>query len=286
MKRGYMQERIAVIFDFDDTLGPDSTTGFLKHAGIEDIDSFWKEVGTMMRDDWDPVPAYLNHMIKATNDGRMGPITSDALQAWGKTLPLFDGVEHVFSHLRRIAKEANPRVTLEFYLISSGIGDVLRNTRIADEFTDIWASEFYYDERGQAVAPKKIVSFTDKTRYIFQIQKGIIGQGFRGKPFEVNKKVPPDQIRIPVNQMVFVGDGYTDIPCFSLIKQQGGIPIAVYDHNHTEKWGNAFQFVTDGRVSNLHSANYQQGSDLTNFLSMAVRSLAERIAVSASSYQG
>lgn len=81
-------------------------------------------------------------------------------------------------------------------------------------------------------------------------------------------------------------DGYTDIPYFSLIKQQGSIPIAVYDHNQTEKWGNAFQFVTDGRASNLHSANYKQGSDLTNFLSMAVRSLADRIAVSASSYQG
>jgi len=86
--------------------------------------------------------------------------------------------------------------------------------------------------------------------------------------------------------MVFVGDGYTDIPCFSLIKQHGGVPIAVYDQRHTEKWANAFQFVADGRVSNLHSANYRGDSDLTNFLSMAVRSLAERIAVSASSYQG
>ncbi len=102
--------------------------------------------------------------------------------------------------------------------------------------------------------------------------------------------------------MVFVGDGYTDIPCFSLVKQNGGIPIAVYDQEHTEKWGNAFQFVTDGRVANLHSANYNKDSDLMNFLSMGVRSLAERIAVplcqdscrllkkslavSASSYQG
>ena len=281
-----MQERIAVVFDFDDTLGPDSATGFLKQAGIKDIEGFWEEVGTMMVDNWDPVPACLNYMIEASDDGRMEPMTRDALTAWGKELPLFDGVEHVFSHLRKVAKETNPRVSLEFYLISSGIGDVLRNTGIADEFTDIWASEFHYHEQGSAVAAKKIISFTDKTRYIFQIQKGIIGQVSRGKPFEVNKKVPSDQIRIPLNQMIFVGDGYTDIPCFSLIKQQGGIPIAVYDHNHTEKWGNAFQFVTDGRVSNLHSANYQQGSDLTNFLSMAVRSLAERIAVSASSYQG
>jgi len=281
-----VQERIAVVFDFDDTLGPDSTTGFLKHAGLKDLDGFWKQVGHMMAEDWDPVPAYLTHMIAAAQQGDISPLTQQTLASWGEKLPLFDGVEDVFPHLRQVVKEANPRVTLEFYLISSGIGDVLRHMRVAHEFTDIWASELHYNENGDAVTPRKIISFTDKTRYIFQVQKGIVGQESRGEPFAVNKRVPADQVRIPLNQMVFVGDGYTDIPCFSLIKQHGGIPIAVYDQRHTEKWGSAFQFVADGRVSNLHSANYQKDSDLTNFLSMAVRSLAERIAVSASSYQG
>jgi len=282
-----MQERIAVVFDFDDTLGPDSTTGFLKHAGLKDLDGFWKHVGDMMsEEDWDPVPAYLMHMVAAAKQRDIGSLTQQTLASWGKILPLFDGVEDVFPHLRQVVKDANPRVTLEFYLISSGIGDVLRHMPIAHEFTDIWASEFHYDEQGNAVTPRKIISFTDKTRYIFQVQKGIVGKESRGEPFAVNKRVPADQVRIPLNQMVFVGDGYTDIPCFSLIKQHGGVPIAVYDQRHTEKWANAFQFVADGRVSNLHSANYQKGSDLTNFLSMAVRSLAERIAVSASSYQG
>ncbi|MDX8414131.1 MAG: HAD family hydrolase [Mariprofundales bacterium] len=281
-----MQERIAVIFDFDDTRGPDSTTGFLQQSGLQDIAQFWKEVGVMMADDWDPVPAYLTHMLEAVNDGRIEAITRDALTAWGKKVPLFDGVAAMFPLLRKVVRDANPSVTLDFYLISSGIGDVLRYTTIADAFTDIWASEFHYDQTGKAVAPKRIISFTDKTRYLFQIQKGIIGKNARGKPFAVNKRVPPDQVRIPLNQMVFVGDGYTDIPCFSLIKQNGGIPIAVYDHKQAEKWGNAFQFVADGRVSNLHSADYRQGSDLMNFLTMAVRSLADRIAVSANSYQG
>jgi len=280
-----MQERIAVVFDFDDTLGPDSTSGFLQHAGLQDIETFWQEVGDMMADDWDPVPAYLQHMMTAKRDGRLKFLNQAALQSWGKQVPLFEGVPQVFTHLRNTAKDANPRVSLEFYLISSGIGDVLRHTSIAHEFTDIWASEFDYNAEGQAVSAKKIISFTDKTRYIFHIQKGIIGPQSRGKPFAVNKKVPHDQLRIPPNQMIFVGDGYTDIPCFSLIKKNGGIPIAVYDKKHTEKWGNAFQFIADGRVSNLNSANYQQGSDLTNFLSMAVRSMAESIALTSNGYQ-
>ncbi len=280
-----MQERIAVIFDFDDTLGADSTTGFLQHAGLRDIPAFWQEVGQMMDEDWDPVPAYLNHMMTAAHDGRIQALSRQALQDWGKQVPLFEGVTEIFSHLRSVAHDANPRITLEFYLISSGIGDVLRHTAIAHEFTDIWAAEFAYDAQGNAITAKKIISFTDKTRYIFHIQKGIIGAKARGKPFAVNKKIPSDQLRIPPHQMIFVGDGYTDIPCFSLIKQNGGIPIAVYDEKHTEKWGNAFQFITDGRVSNLLSANYSHGSDLRNFLSMAVRSLAEGIALSASGYQ-
>lgn len=281
-----MQERIAVIFDFDDTLGPDSTTGYLKDAGIKNITDFWSEVGEMMKKDWDPVPAYLHHMIQTSVQGQMQPLTQQALMAWGAQLPLFHGVEDIFKHIRQVVKEANPHISLEFYLISSGIGDVLRHTSIAHEFHDIWASEFHYADDGLAVAPKKVVSFTDKTRYIFQIQKGIVGDISKGKPFDVNKKVNPEQIRVPMNQMIFVGDGYTDIPCFSMVKKEGGISIAVYDRNHTEKWGNAYQFVADGRVSNLLSANYQEGSDLVNFLSMAVRNMAERIAVSASSYQG
>jgi len=280
-----MQERIAVVFDFDDTLGPDSTTGFLKHAGLQDIETFWQEVGDMMTDDWDPVPAYLHHMMTAKHDGRLKHLSKKTLQLWGSEVPLFEGVSQVFTLLRNIAKDANPRVSLEFYLISSGIGDVLRHTSIAHEFTDIWASEFEYNDKGEAISAKKIISFTDKTRYIFHIQKGIVGPQSRGKPFAVNKKVPSDQLRIPPNQMIFVGDGYTDIPCFSLIKKNGGIPIAVYDKKHTEKWGHAFQFVADGRVSNLNSANYQQGSDLTNFLSMAVRSMAESIALKSNGYQ-
>ena len=95
------------------------------------------------------------------------------------------------------------------------------------------------------------------------------------------RKLPTDQIRVPLRQMIFVGDGYTDIPCFSLLKQNGGMPIAVYDKHREDKWGNAFQFVRDGRVANLHSANYAEDSDLSTFLVMAVRSLATDVALAA-----
>ncbi|MGR8929569.1 MAG: HAD family hydrolase [Gammaproteobacteria bacterium] len=282
-----MHETIAVVFDFDDTLAPDSTSGYLRDVGFEDISEFWKkEVASLTSDDWDPVPAYLFKMIEASKSGRIPPITRDSLNEWGGRLSLHEGVPTVFQRMRAIARQTNPRVTLEFYLISSGIGDILRFTSISNEFADIWASEFHYGADNIVEFPKKIVSFTDKTRYLFHIQKGLIGTQFRGKPFDVNKKLKPEQIRVPLKHMIFVGDGYTDIPCFSLVKNNGGVAIAVFDKTHVEKWGNAYQFVQDGRVSNLLSADYSENSDLSIFLGMAVKKLAADIAISSGTYQG
>lgn len=283
-----MHNTIAVIFDFDDTLAPDSTSGFLQYAGLPDLKKFWKtDVDSLLSEGWDPTPAYLYQMIQVSQSKQTKfPITKEKLSEWGKQLPLHEGVTQIFKKLQTIVKETNPQCNLEFYLISSGIGDILRETPIAKEFNHIWASEFHYDSKGQIVFPKKVVSFTDKTRYLFHIQKGIIGPASINKPFEVNKKLKPEQIRIPFANMVFVGDGYTDIPCFSLIKNSGGVAIAVFDKNHIEKWSHAYQFVHDSRVSNLNSANYSEGSDLSIFLGMAVRKMSYDFLINKGTYQG
>lgn len=280
-----MHDIIAVVFDFDDTLAPDSTSGWLRRAGL-DTGPFWKqEVGELLAQDWDPVPAYLFTMIERSRRGAMPPLTRADLAAWGRELPLHPGVETLFERLRRCVKDVDPRVSVEFYLISSGIGDVVRNTRVAHEFTDIWASEFHYDEHGVALFTRRIVSFTDKTRYLFHIQKGLIGKGSRGRPFDVNRKLAPDRLRIPMSQFIFVGDGMTDIPCFSLVTKEKGVAVAVYDEHQTEKWGGAYRFVAEDRVKSLYSANYSEHSDLSRFLVMALRHMAEGIVLRARAYQ-
>ncbi len=281
-----MRETIAVVFDFDDTLGPDSTSGFLNSCGV-DVPSFWKdEVLPLLEDGWDPVPAYLYRIIEKARTGECRGITREGFKAWGAELPLYEGVESIFDRLREAVRKKNSRVSLEFYLVSSGIGDILRHTRIAGQFNDIWASDFTYDPGGTVLFPKKIVSFTDKTRYLFHVQKGIFGPDFRGKPFDVNKKVDDSKIRVPLNQMIFVGDGYTDIPCFSLVRKSGGIAIGVYDRENREKWGRAWGFIEDGRVSNLVPADYGEKSALSDSLIMAVESMANRISLAAHTYQG
>ncbi len=281
-----MSSVIALIFDFDDTLAPDSTTGFLNEIGVDSA-RFWKEeVDPLLAADWDPVPAYLHRMIELSRSGKYGPITQARLADWGRRLPLHDGVQTLFERLTAQVHEVDPRVRLEFYLISSGIGDVVRNTPIARAFTDIWASEFTYDDSGEIAFPRRIVSFTDKTRYLFHIQKGIIGAGARGKPFEVNRKVAEDRLRVPFDQMVFVGDGYTDIPCFSLIRKSRGIAFGVWDPAHRDRRSRAWGFIEDGRVSNLNYARYGEQAELYQLLEMAATNLARKLALAERSYGG
>ena len=252
-----MQNIVAIVFDFDDTLAPDSTSGFLESLDI-DVESFWNnKVDKLRSTGWDPVPAYLYSIIKESQSRpEKERITKDKLVNWGERVQLFNNATNIFEELREHTKEINPEVTLEFYLISSGIGDILRNTRIAKNFKAIWASEFHFNEAGEIEFPKNIISFTDKTRYLFHITKGLIKPEHSNMPFEVNRFVPRNELRIPFHQMIFVGDGYTDIPCFSLVAKNGGRAIGVYDPNNRDNWGRAWGFVEEKRVMNLAPADY------------------------------
>jgi phosphoglycolate phosphatase-like HAD superfamily hydrolase len=281
-----MSNNIAIIFDFDDTLAPDSTTGYLRSQGV-DMHKFWKEdVQKLIDQDWDPIPAYLHAMIELSKNGHIPPITAESMKAWAKSITYYPGVLDMFDRLRNYVKKNNPLLNLEFYLISSGVGSILRETSIAHHFQDIWACDFAFDSSGGICFPKRVVSFTDKTRYVFHIAKGIFGERSRGRPFDVNRKIENQDLRIPSNQMIFVGDGYTDIPCFSLIRKGGGIAIGVYDTSNMDKWGRAWGFIEQQRVSNLVPADYSDKSALSNSLIMAVESMARRIELNQMTYQG
>ncbi len=278
------QNTVAIVFDFDDTLGPDSTSGFLDSLGV-DVPKFWQETTKLLDNCWDPVPAYLYKMIQLAQSSDTF-ITKKKLEQFGKTTPLYPGALEIFDKLRAYVKDYFPEIRLEFYIISSGIEEIIRNTPIASNFTDIWGGDFAYDEEDRILFPKRIVSFTDKTRYIFNIRKGLIGEKFRKEPFEVNRKYTSNEIRIPINQMIFIGDGYTDIPCFSLIGKAGGIPLAVCDTVDRDKWGRAWGFMEDKRVIHWATANYSEGSTLYASLMMALDTIAKKIIIKNRSYQG
>ena len=282
-----MQDTIAIVFDFDDTLAPDTSSSFLESLGV-DVKDFWtKRVQSRIDAAWDPVPAYFYEMIQISKSGDPQKlITREKLLRFGREVKLYNGATRIFSRLKKNVESVNPNISVEYYLISSAIGTLLRETSIAKHFEQIWASDFHYSPDDSIEFPSNIVSFTDKTRYIFHVSKGIFGQKFLGTPFEVNRKIPPQELRIPLDQIVFVGDGYTDIPCFSLVRKHGGVAIGVYDQENREKWGRAWGFIEDGRVSNLVPADYGSKSALSNSLTMAVESIANKITLRRTSYQG
>ncbi|MDT8446040.1 MAG: haloacid dehalogenase-like hydrolase [bacterium] len=268
-----MNPKIALIFDFDDTLAPDSTTGLMLEMGF-DAPSFWEgDFVRMLASGWDQVPGFLHRLIELSEE-KGGLLTRDYLADWGRRLPLFEGVAGFFDQLRQFAQEQAPGVDLEFYLISSGIDSVLRHTAIAQEFTEIFASDFHFNEAGRAVAAKRVVSFTDKTRYLFMISKGIIGEETK-KYYRVNDRF--DSFRIPFTQMIFVGDGGTDIPCFSLLKRKGGQRVAVYHGEHRASWKKARGFVKDERVEIMEQADYSPHSPLMNSLKNLLLEIVEQL---------
>ncbi len=263
--------RIAIVFDFDDTLTPDSTSGFLEYMGIDPA-IFWEQkVNPLLLEDWDPVPAYLYGLIEESRKGK--PIRRTDFVAFARTIQPYPGLKELLEKIRKTARETHALAEVEYYIISSGIGEIIRNCPFAGYFADIWASDFIYGQDGAIGFPKKIISFTDKTRYLFQINKGMIGASARGKPYDVNRRMAPDQVRIPLQHFIYVGDGYTDIPCFSLMKQHKAVAIGVYDKHNQAKKEKAWAFVQDERVSNLLSADYSEDSDLCNSLEMAVKNI-------------
>ncbi|MCB2200001.1 haloacid dehalogenase-like hydrolase [bacterium] len=271
-----MRDIVAIVFDFDDTLAPDSTSGYLADIGV-DVPAFWDRANRRIdQEGWDQIPVYLYQMMELSSSTEGPRVTADSFRDWGSRLPLHEGVPSFFDRLRTYLKKISPDTILEFYLISSGIGEILRATPIAKEFRDIFACDFDYDSSGAIVFPKNIVSFTEKTRFLFNISKGMIGEEARLNPQGVNKRFQEGDYRIPFHNMIFVGDGDTDIPCFTLVRRYDGVAMAVYDQQKQHKWGRAWGFIKDKRVSNITTADYREGSPLEIQLKMALEEIVNR----------
>ena len=274
------KRRIAVIFDFDDTLAPDATSQLLTSLGVN-VQRFWPEtVAPLIDAGWDPVPAYLYRILEWSRERRLRePLTREVLRSAASSLALYPGVETLFDRLRNHARAFADELELEFYAISSGLQELIDGSRIRSQFTQVWGCELHCEaESGHAVYARNVVSFTDKTRYLFQIEKGLIAPREETDPFAVNRKLSHEALRIPFEHMLYVGDGYTDVPCFSLVSGRGGVALAVVDPERKEHWGRAWGFIEEGRAMNLAATDYRPGEPTEMILKMALESICERVA--------
>ena len=268
--------RIGIVFDFDDTLAPDTFDELVKAAGLK-VDEFRQQRYEPLKDaGWDHVAARFYCLIQESQrrEGIQNKITQDYLIQFGQQLQPFDGVTEMFDRLHQCVQNLNPKIELEFYMITGGFGEVVRHTCIAPYFTQIWGCEFHYSETGEIEFLKRSISHTEKTRYLMQIASGQDQVDGDGRSFAY-RDVSEDQLHIPLSQMIYVGDGASDVPCFSVLNDEGGITIGVYKEAQT--WDEQIQVSESQRVTNLAEADYREDSELMRSLTLAVESLCKQI---------
>jgi phosphoserine phosphatase len=276
------QNIIAVVFDFDDTLTDDSTTKLLAHHEI-DTDDFWKvKIKALVDDGWDPTLGYLKLILDNVGpDKPLGNLSNKKLREFGAALPLYRGLPKLFSDLKKLTSHhpvSNP--VIEFYIISGGIEEVIRGSKIANHVNGIWGCRFAETD-GVISHIKNVITFTEKTRFLFEINKGIADPN-RTNPYQVNQDVPASIRRIPLGNMIYVGDGLTDVPCFSLLNKAGGEGFGVFDPSRAGSPKKAWeQLAAPHRVTSLNAPKYGPRDELGALLRVAVQQMCMRLDVRA-----
>jgi phosphoserine phosphatase len=279
---------IAVVFDFDDTLAPDSTTFFLQEHGI-DVDAFWlRDVKSLVQSGYDPTHAYLRKLLDNVGDGKpLGRLTNRELSDFGRKLDskFFPGIPELFGDLTNTVKEFRD-IGIEYYIISGGLENIVSGSEIVSKnFSGVYGCRLGGDtDEGPLKYIKRAITFTEKTRYLFEINKGISPSKVIEKPYLVNKSRPHKERRIRFSNMIYVGDGLTDIPCFSLVKNGagdpagGGITFGVFDITKEKSAKQALdEYLIPGRVSSAHAPYYTKDRELGVFIRSAVAGICHRI---------
>lgn len=254
---------IALIYDFDKTLCDQDMQNytFIPDLGMKPKE-FWNEISSFSStENMEGILSYLYYMVKKA-DEKGHPITKNYLLSLGKDVNLYPGVEEWFDRINQFGRDNG--AIIEHYIISSGNKDIIASTSIAKHFKAIYACDFYYDENGKAVWPKIAINFTGKTQYLYKINKGILDEV---DDTEVNKKY--NNKRIPFRNMIYIGDGLTDIPCMTMLKKQGGKSIGIYTQKSKEQ---VQQFLIDNRINYICPANYKEGSYLDKTIKLIIKS--------------
>lgn len=268
--------KMAIAYDFDGTLadGNMQEHQFLPDIGMKPV-AFWAEVKRLTKEHQaDEVLVYMNLMLRKAAAANV-PVRRDDFKARGNAIQLFDGVEDWFDRITGYGKAQGVRV--EHYLVSSGNAEIFAGTPIASKFAQVYASKFMFDQNGVAAWPALAVNYTTKTQYLFRINKGAFDLSDNSK---VNQFVDKRDRPVPFENMVFIGDGSTDIPCFRLVKEQGGLSVAVFKPHTKGARGKADKYNKDGRVHCVAPAIYTDGSELDRIIKANIAAVAARSALS------
>ncbi len=260
---------LAICYDFDKTLSPIDmqAQGFIQSVGW-DVDSFWEDTDRLSTEHkMDQNSAYMLMMVSEA-EGNV-PMTRENLAEYGAKVQLFPGVADWFERIRAYGEKQG--VIVEHYIISSGLQEMIEGTEPAKRgaFTAVYASSFYFNEKGVAVWPAQVVNYTNKTQFLFRIEKGVLDVNDPG----VNEYFPPSQIRVPFRNMVYIGDSDTDIPCMKLVNTYGGHSIGVYNPETGDK-SKVYRMLKEDRVKYFAPADYREGSEMEKLLQAIIERTA------------
>ena len=246
---------IAFLYDFDKTL---CTTDMEDYAFIPSLGytpaEFWGKANAFgWQNRMDGLLAYMYTMIQECAAQNI-KLDRAFLNHCGESIQLFPGVREWFARINAFGESLG--VQVEHYVISSGLREIIEGSGIAQEFREIYACEFYYNENGDACWPKLDVNFTNKTQFVYRINKGILDVS-RDK--ELNDSMPDDSKRVPFTNMIYMGDGLSDVPCMKMMRAYGGQAIAVYQANNRQ---GVEKLLADGRVDFIFPADYREGMEL------------------------
>ena len=261
------QPIVAFLYDFDKTL---CTTDMQDYAFIPSLGmtpaEFWAEANGFGRSNrMDGILAYMYTMIREA-EKKNPPFTREDLVEKGRGIVLFPGVAGWFDRINAFGESQGVRV--EHYIISSGLREIIEGSAISGAFREIYASEFYYNEQGVPVWPKLAVNFTAKTQFVYRINKGVLDVS---NDKDLNASMPDDSKRVPFTNMIYMGDGLSDVPCMKMMRAYGGQAIAVYQESNR---AGVEDLLAKGRVDFIFPADYREGTALDATVKDILRKMA------------
>ena len=269
MENVNQRQKIAIMYDFDDTLSVDcmENYGLFQYLEVEKNDFFDLANENASNLNMDKVMAFMYTLIQKAKE-KNKPLTKELFNKFGSDIEYFDGVESWFDRINQFG--LNHGFIVEHYIISSGLNEIIEGCTLKNKFKKIYACEYVYDENGNAVFPARAINYTNKTQFIYRINKGILDVS----DDSINDYMEKDLRPLLYENMIYIGDGFTDVPCMKLIKGKNGLAIAVYKE---EKKETSLNLYRNDRVSCCCKADYLDGSDLDisikNFILSAERKI-------------
>lgn len=272
-----LQNLIAIVYDYDQTLSPNYMQDEVLFPTFGmDAKKFWTKCQALVRDDgYDNELAYMKALLDYLDIDRP---TNARLRELGDRLNFFPGLPEMFEDFARgllTAQHEAHGIRVEHYIISSGLKVLIEGSRLAKYVRAIFGCEFAEDREGRITFPKRVISHTQKTQFLFRINKGLLDM-----TEDVNDHMPHELRPVPFEHMIYVGDGPTDVPCFTVVRQNGGHAIAVYNPDDPTRasFKKCFQLSTHAdRVRHIAPADFRAGSHLRLLLEQMVEEVATKI---------